>query len=212
MTTVLGRIDHRRLYEHIVVFDSHGIFVLHRVGRSSRYSCSMLCATRLLAAAVAIALAAVATAGCNALPSDDDCPSPLTAVPVRNEPSDLYAGSAVGCTGDTNSFCDSARYTGWVTRLREDCGRTLVELCSDNFAVASCINVYLDDSDRAVVEAKVTSDTGNVRGYGVEDGWVEIASWTEVQIRGRVALDLGNGWVAGTFQGVSDDALDGHPD
>ena len=172
----------------------------------------MLRATRRLAPRVAVAAVAFVAAGCadDILPGER-CPSPLAAVPVREEPSDLYHDSAVACTGDLEEVCD-ARTARWETRVELECGLTRVGLCEVSFAGGYCLDVYLDhDATLALAQLSDSSDVGG-RGpvWYPEDGWVAIAAWTEFELRGVVALDLGDGWITGTFDWSEGE--DGVPD
>jgi hypothetical protein len=159
--------------------------------------------TRLAIAAIA-AIAATATMGCDDVSTPSDCPSQLTTLPVRDEPSDLYHGTAVACSGDDQTVCMNG--TGrWETTATDDCGRTHLSICSDCFASCSCIHLYLGDLDdldaSSPALARVTSvaTAGDDAAWGAPGGWVEIAAWAPDEVRGLVALDLGDGWVAATF-------------
>lgn len=159
----------------------------------------MLRATRRLAARVAIAaVAAVVSTGCDDVSTDGACPSALSVVPVRDEPSDLYNGTAVACSGDDQTVCDNGSGR-WETTVSDDCGRTHLSVCSGCFTACSCIHLYLDGARPAIAQVTSVAAIGDQDEWDARGGWVEIAAWAPDEIRGRVALDLGDGWVAGTF-------------
>src|SRR5690348_2643457 len=109
----------------------------------------MLRGPRALAAGMAIFWATACDLGAD----HPDCSWSPTVVPVRQDPGGNYAGNAVGCTGDLGFVCDHAEHTGWTSYARENCGRTELHVCTDNFASGHCIDLlFAEEADAAVAQ------------------------------------------------------------
>ena len=127
---------------------------------------------------------------------------------MRTAEDTVIAGTFVECGGPPLRICEA--FDSWSARLVRTCDRSRVDICSENFAVPDCVELYVDaDATGAQAQLVVQDDVGDEPDdiLPAEGGHIDLEEWrADGTARGRFELDLGETHLRGTF------ALDGPAD